>query len=280
MTDRLYLGTVRLPPLAAGRDEVLWPAMLDLAAAVPQPWTLIGGQMVHLHGALAGRSPHRFTEDIDVVFDMRVEVDAIAKADRALARLGYEVTGVSADGPAYRYRNGRGVEVDILAPDHLGSRALSKLHTPHGKTVQVPGARKALEHSCSVTAIYGEREEELFVPSLLTATNIKLKAIGLPGPTERIGSRHLDDIAFLVSCRGESWANTPRTASPHGTCCVKVRRARPGPSQPNTLPVLHPLPRTGHHVAPGCWRQEWAFATIAQRRGALLIPMRRRQRPA
>jgi hypothetical protein len=199
MTDRPHIGTVRLPRLIAGRDEVLWPAMLDLAAALPQPWTLIGGQMVYLHGALAGRSPHRFTEDIDVVFDMRVEVNAITKADRALDRLGYEVAGISADGLAYRYRNGRGVEVDILAPDHLGPRALPKLHTPHGKTVQVPGARKALEHSCTVTAFYGDREEVVFVPSLLTAINIKLKAIGLPGPTEGIGSRHLDDIAFLVS---------------------------------------------------------------------------------
>lgn len=199
MTALTHLGTVRLPRLAAGRDEVLWPAMLGLAAALPQPWMLIGGQMVHLHGALVGRSPHRFTEDIDVVFDMQVEVDAITKADRALTRLGYEVAGISADGLAYRYRNGQGVEVDILAPDHLGERALPKLYTPHGKTVQVPGARKALQYSCSVTATYGEREEFVFVPSLLTAINIKLKAIGLPGPTERVGSRHLDDIAFLVS---------------------------------------------------------------------------------
>ncbi|MGB3442369.1 MAG: hypothetical protein WBA97_26815 [Actinophytocola sp.] len=199
MTALPHLGTVQLPRLAAGRDEVLWPAMLDLAAALPRPWTLIGGQMVYLHGALVGRSPHRFTEDIDVVFDMRVEVDAITKAHRALDRLGYEVAGVSADGLAYRYRNGNGVEVDILAPDHLGERVLPKLHTPYGKTVQVPGARKALQHSCTVTATYGEREEVVFVPSLLTAINIKLKAIGLPGPTERTGSRHLDDIAFLVS---------------------------------------------------------------------------------
>jgi hypothetical protein len=172
MPDRPHLGAVQLPRLAAGRDEVLWPAMLDLAAVLPQPWTLIGGQMVYRHGALAGRSPHRFTEDIDVVFDMRVEVNAITKADRALDRLGYEVAGVSADGLAYRYRNGDGVEVDILAPDHLGERVLAKLHTPHGRTVQVPGARNALQHSCSFTASYEDREEVAFIPSLLTSINI------------------------------------------------------------------------------------------------------------
>lgn len=199
MTDRPHLGTVQLPRLAGGRDKVLWPAMLDLAGALPQPWTLIGGQMVYLHGALADRSPHRFTEDIDVVFDMRVEVDAITKADQALDTLGYEVAGVSADGLAYRYRNRDDVEVDILAPDHLGERALPKLHTPHGRIVQVPGARKALQHSCTFTAVYGAREEVAFIPSLLAAINIKLKAIGLPGPSERVGSRHLDDIAFLIS---------------------------------------------------------------------------------
>jgi hypothetical protein len=199
MTTQPHLGAVQLPPLVANRDEVLWPAMLDLAAGLPRPWTLIGGQMVYFHGLLVGRSPHRFTEDIDVVFDMRVEVDAIAKAHRVLERLGYEVGGVSADGLAHRYTNDQGVEVDILAPDHLGERVLPKLRTPVGKTVQVPGARKALQNSHTVNARNREREEVIFVPSLLTAINIKLKAIGLPGPTERTGSRHLDDIAFFVS---------------------------------------------------------------------------------
>ena len=78
----------------------------------------------------------------------------------------------SADGLAYRYRNGDAVAVDILAPDHLGERVLSKLNTSHGRTVQVPGARKALEHSCGFTASYGDREEVAFVPSLLAAISI------------------------------------------------------------------------------------------------------------
>jgi hypothetical protein len=63
----------------------------------------------------------------------------------------------------------------------------------------VPGGRKALQNTCSIEASYAGRTATLFVPGLLTAVNIKLKAMKLPGRAHGSGSRHLDDIAFLLS---------------------------------------------------------------------------------
>ncbi|GAB3441761.1 nucleotidyl transferase AbiEii/AbiGii toxin family protein [Actinophytocola sediminis] len=199
MSTTPHLGSVRLPPLANNRDEVLWPVLMDLAAELPKPWTVIGGQMVYLHGLVVGRAPHRYTEDIDLVFDITLNVRVIEKAHAALGRLGFEVKDVSAEGLAHRYVNSQRVEVDILAPDNVGERAATRLSTPAGRTVQVPGGRKALQNTCSVEANYADRTAPLFIPDLLTAVDIKLKAMNLPGRTDAGRSRHLDDIAFLLS---------------------------------------------------------------------------------
>lgn len=71
--------------------------------------------------------------------------------------------------------------------------------TPAGRTVQVPGGRKALQNACSVEASYAGRTATLFVPGLMTAVDVKLKAMSLPGRADGVRSRHLDDVAFLLS---------------------------------------------------------------------------------
>lgn len=156
--------------------------------------------MVHLHGAIANRSPYRYTEDIDLIFDLRINLEAIEKAHQVLEQHGFEVDGVSAEGLAHRYINSQRVEVDILAPDNLGERATPKLRTPQGRTVSVPGGTKALQYACAIDAVYRDRRETLFIPDLLTAVMIKIKAMNLPsGRTEGGRPKHLDDIAFLLS---------------------------------------------------------------------------------
>lgn len=95
------LGTLALPPLQGESDRVVWPAMFDLADRLPEPWVMIGGQMIILHGLLAGRSIPRVTKDIEY---------------EVLKKLGYEVDGISADGKAHRYLHPRtGMMVDLLA---------------------------------------------------------------------------------------------------------------------------------------------------------------------
>jgi hypothetical protein len=154
---------------------------------------------VYLHGLVVDRAPHRYTEDIDLVFDITLNVRAIEKAHVVLDGLGFEVKEVSAEGLAHRYVNNQRVEVDILAPDNVGERAATRLTTPAGRTVQVPGGRKALQNTCSVEANYADRTATLFVPDLLAAVNIKLRAMNLPGRSDAGRSRHLDDVAFLLS---------------------------------------------------------------------------------
>ncbi|WP_194815903.1 hypothetical protein [Nocardia sp. XZ_19_385] len=194
------IGHVTLPPLADNRDAQLWPALLDLADNLPQPYTVIGGMMVWMHGAVAGQQPPRVTQDIDVLMDLRAQVSALRKAVTALERLGYRVDGMSPDGLAHRYRRDDGTLVDLLAPDNLGRRA-DLTTTPPGRTLEVPGGTKALSHRVAVEIRYGTRSSVLYLPELARALHCKVKAYLIDHPTPRPGieSRHLSDIAFLVS---------------------------------------------------------------------------------
>lgn len=195
------IAHVKLPALADGRDALLWPALLDLADLLPQPWVVIGGQMVHLHGVVAGRVQPRVTQDIDVLFDIRAEVRVIAQAVMVLTALGYRVDGMSPDGLAHRYRSDDGVLVDVLAPDHMGARAAPRMvTTPPGRTVEVPGGRAALDHRIAVTITYLSRRSTVYVPDLAHAIHSKVKAFQRDGGGSPAGrSRHLDDLAFLCS---------------------------------------------------------------------------------
>ncbi len=47
-----------------------WLGILDLYEVLPEGWTLIGGQLVHLHCAERGQFPARPTNDADTVVDV------------------------------------------------------------------------------------------------------------------------------------------------------------------------------------------------------------------
>ena len=51
----------------------LWDALLDLASSRPDGWTLVGAQMVILHGLQRGRTLARATVDADVLVDVRMD---------------------------------------------------------------------------------------------------------------------------------------------------------------------------------------------------------------
>lgn len=109
-----------LPSLGALETE-LWDALLDIVDRVPEGWTLIGGQMVLLHGLQRDRVPPRVSEDLDLVVDVRARPSALATLVAALIDLRFADSGVSADGVAHRFVRG-GVGVDVLAPDGVGER--------------------------------------------------------------------------------------------------------------------------------------------------------------
>ena len=61
-----------LPPMLAAQTAS-WHALMDLYGRHAEGWTLVGGQMVHLHCAERDYSPIRPTDDADAVLDVRAD---------------------------------------------------------------------------------------------------------------------------------------------------------------------------------------------------------------
>lgn len=119
MNPILDIEPLPLPILGALHDE-LWSTFCDLADRHPIDWTVIGGQMVMLHGLQANRSPGRVSQDLDLVIDARVRPPAIPAFLRTLDELGFTSTGVSPDDVAHRFGRDQ-VRIDVLSPDGVGS---------------------------------------------------------------------------------------------------------------------------------------------------------------
>lgn len=88
-TPRVDRPPVELPATSTVLADV-WEALTSLATAADDlPWTLVGEQMVLLHGLEHGRAPHRLSTDIDTAVDVRAARDALARLVTILADLGY-----------------------------------------------------------------------------------------------------------------------------------------------------------------------------------------------
>lgn len=189
---------IALPPLGE-LDLELWHALLDIADREPADWTLIGGQMVLLHALEHGRTPHRVSQDIDVVVDARVRPPALARVVSSLFDLGFAEAAISADEIAHRFQRGR-VAIDVLAPEGLGPR--TDLGTVGGATtVEIGGGTYALARSGPVDVYVGDRSGVVHRPDLAGA--ILIKAVAATQDTRRGPERHLRDLAFLVSLVAE-----------------------------------------------------------------------------
>ena len=62
-----------LPPMPP-EQTASWMGLLDLHERLADGWTLIGGQLVHLHCAERGQFPVRPTNDADTVIDVRASL--------------------------------------------------------------------------------------------------------------------------------------------------------------------------------------------------------------
>lgn len=69
---RLDVPAISFPPLAGGGEE-LWRLLLDLVERLHVPWTLVGGQMVLLHGLQHDRTPSGVSAGLDAVIDIRTD---------------------------------------------------------------------------------------------------------------------------------------------------------------------------------------------------------------
>lgn len=183
-----------LPPMAPAQ-RAAWHALLDLHERHPDGWTLIGGQLVHLHCAERNYAPQRATEDADAVVNAR-EPDVLGAVTSALTEMGFEPTP-SADGVQHRWRNGAAV-LDVLIPEGVGERTAKRPSASGFPTISAPGGTQALARSESVAVSFEGRIGRVNRPVLLSAMILKAAArLETTGPGR---DRHCYDFAALGAC--------------------------------------------------------------------------------
>jgi len=79
--------------------EDIWSVLVDLATTLqPTEWCLIGGQMVAFRASIAGVSAPRTSDDLDVLSNLYVHPDAVARCARTFRALGFEVEELRTSG--------------------------------------------------------------------------------------------------------------------------------------------------------------------------------------
>ena len=186
---------VVLPPMTDAQTEG-WSALIDLHTLMPTGWTLVGGQMVHLHCAERGAAPQRPTDDLDAVLDVRANPRVIHDFTATLTRLGFRSAGTSPAGHQHRWVRGL-ASIDILIPTGVGERASARRGVSGGTTLQTPAAQQALDRSDDVAVVVAGRDGIVRRPNLLGALVAKAAAYRTTSDTAR--SRHLVDFAVLTT---------------------------------------------------------------------------------
>lgn len=189
--------TVVMPAMSAPQRES-WHALLDLHVSHPTGWTLVGGQMVHLHLHCAehGVSAQRPTDDVDTVLDVRAAPRVLHEFTATLHRLGFRPAGETWTGHQHRWERGEAV-IDLLIPRHLGERAARRPGVTGGTTIETPGAQQALDRTATVLVQVAGRAGFVRRPNLLGALVAKAAANTVALDPRR--GRHLVDFAVLTT---------------------------------------------------------------------------------
>lgn len=180
-------------PVMRLEQEAGWHALMDLHEDVPDAWTLVGGQMVHLWCAARGSNIARPTDDGDAVLDVRARPNVHLEVTEALSRRGFTpLTGSS--GMQHRWVRDEAV-IDLLIPRHLGKQAASRRGAGGGPTIQTPGAQKVLNRSETIDVCVGNRTGRIRRPELLGA--LVGKSAALTVELDAYRGRHVGDIVTL-----------------------------------------------------------------------------------
>lgn len=192
-----------------------WFGLLDLAERIPDGWTLIGGQMVHLHCWDRKTIPSRATDDIDTVLDIRMAPKMLEMFTTVLLDLGFESAGRSFEGHEHRWIRGAGI-LDVLIATGLGEKADTRKGVTGGTTLATSGGQGALDRSVKYEISFGERTGTINSPTLVGA--ILVKAAAYSNTRDSFRDRHLQDIAVLSTLIESSDA--------HGLELSKSERSR------------------------------------------------------
>lgn len=173
-----------------------WHGLLDLFETLSDGWTLVGGQMVHLHCAERGYAPPRPTDDADAVLDVKANPQILLDITTSLRGLGFVAAGISAEGNQHRWRRDK-ASIDVLIPRHVGKRLPRRTGATGSPTVQTPGGIQALLRSETVAVQVADRQGHVRRPNLVGALIIKAAAYTVPADPNR--GRHRGDFATLAA---------------------------------------------------------------------------------
>lgn len=188
-------------PAMPEEQTASWLALLDLFGHLPDGWTLVGGQLVHLHCAERGRFPIRATNDADTIVDVRADPTILHTFTTALVDLGFRSAGISAEGLQHRWVREKAT-IDVLLPEGIGERAGARVGVTGSPTLSTKGGTQALQRSEVVEVNVDGREGSVRRPSLVGALVGKAAAQGNVGDHDpRRHRRDLVVLAGLVTAR-------------------------------------------------------------------------------
>lgn len=190
------MTTIVMPVMLAGQ-AASWLGLMDRYERLDSGWTLVGGQLVHLHCAERGFQPERPTDDVDTVVDVRASRDMFATFTSALADLGFAPL-TSGDGVQHRWLR-REAQIDVLLPDGVGERASSRLGSGGAPTIPTPGGTQALGRSQAVAVEVHGRAGYVLRPNLVGALIMKAAAHTI---TDAARGRHRLDFVTLAGLVG------------------------------------------------------------------------------
>ena len=188
-------------PAMASAQAASWHGLMDLHDRLSTGWTLIGGQLVHLHAAERGQFAPRPTDDIDAVIDVRSDVHMLERFTQTLVDIGFESGGFSAEGLQHRWVRGE-AQLDVLLPEGVGEQARSRRGTTGSPTLETPGGTQALHRSETVAVTVEGRDGFVRRPNLVGALVVKAAAHTVPGdPAKRRHRLDFVTLAGLIAAR-------------------------------------------------------------------------------
>lgn len=184
-----------------------WHALMELYERHPEGWTLVGGQMVHLHCAERDYSPIRPTDDADAVLDVRADPRFHQSFTTTLTDLGFTYQ-TSGEGLQHRWIKGD-AQIDILLPDGVGQRSTSRPGAGGGPTLATPGGTQALHRTETVAVTVAGHQGYVRRPNLVGALVMKAAAHSVGTDSHR---HRLDFLVLATILAARDFRKDPASA--------------------------------------------------------------------
>jgi hypothetical protein len=218
--------------------------LLDLHERLAEGWTLIGGQLVHVHCAERGQFPVRPTNDADTVVDVRADPTMLATFTETLTDLGFRSAGISAEGLQHRLVRGE-ASIDVLLPDGIGERASRRSGVTDSPTLPTAGGTQALQRSETVRVSVAGREGSVRRPNLVGALSVRRQRSATRATLASVGIGATSSSSVGCSQPATSGAKCSRRRT--GSGCGRWLPRREGPRAAARGARCGELPRSSRY---------------------------------